>query len=407
MSDSGNGSNFEGSNTMSSRGDKNLALLAPGFMSMLNDSKDGILCDNGNSYEAGNNSAASRHEKSLGLLTTRFVSLLQDAKDGVLDLKVAADTLAVRQKRRIYDITNVLEGIGLIEKKSKNSIQWLGAGPGCNTREITEKLLNLKEELVELDQKEMELDQHVSWAKQSICNIVDDPDNKIVSWVKHNDLCNIFPGHTLLVIQAPSDTHLEVPLPDEDDDEESIVSSEPKPKRRKCQIHLKSRGGPINVLLVNKDAATDAVVTPVPPQEMTESMSVSPAEEESNEEAEKVRTKSNVKKDKEEVEEIVGHTHGTRAATKAKAATQQLRQLSPRRAAQQHLFVSSKRQQSTPNKAINNTIQQLSRKKRENLDCVTADVLQPLLRLSPPPNSKDYCFNLNEDEGVLDLFVVN
>uniref|UniRef100_A0A4W3IX17 E2F transcription factor 4 n=1 Tax=Callorhinchus milii TaxID=7868 RepID=A0A4W3IX17_CALMI len=55
----------------------------------------------------------SRHEKSLGLLTTKFVSLLQEAKDGVLDLKVAADTLAVRQKRRIYDITNVLEGIGL------------------------------------------------------------------------------------------------------------------------------------------------------------------------------------------------------------------------------------------------------------------------------------------------------
>ncbi|KAI2579104.1 E2F4 isoform 5 [Pan troglodytes] len=66
----------------------------------------------------------SRHEKSLGLLTTKFVSLLQEAKDGVLDLKLAADTLAVRQKRRIYDITNVLEGIGLIEKKSKNSIQW-------------------------------------------------------------------------------------------------------------------------------------------------------------------------------------------------------------------------------------------------------------------------------------------
>ena len=88
--------------------------------------------------------AASRFEKSLGLLTTRFVNLLQEARDGVLDLKVvsiyeflekfsvemimlclqAADTLAVRQKRRIYDITNVLEGIGLIEKKSKNSIQW-------------------------------------------------------------------------------------------------------------------------------------------------------------------------------------------------------------------------------------------------------------------------------------------
>lgn len=65
----------------------------------------------------------------------------------MLDLNQAADTLEVIyhlarsfliallnsdynfwiiqvQKRRIYDITNVLEGIGLIEKKLKNRIQW-------------------------------------------------------------------------------------------------------------------------------------------------------------------------------------------------------------------------------------------------------------------------------------------
>lgn len=29
------------------------------------------------------------------------------------------------QKRRLYDITNVLEGIHLIKKKSKNNIQWM------------------------------------------------------------------------------------------------------------------------------------------------------------------------------------------------------------------------------------------------------------------------------------------
>ena len=35
---------------------------------------------------------------------------------------------------------------------------------------------------------------------------------------------------------------------------------------RKYQIHLKSQNGPINVLLVNKDAAASSpVVTPVPP----------------------------------------------------------------------------------------------------------------------------------------------
>jgi transcription factor E2F3 len=40
-----------------------------------------------------------------------------------MDLNDAAKSLGV-QKRRIYDITNVLEGISLIEKRSKNMIHW-------------------------------------------------------------------------------------------------------------------------------------------------------------------------------------------------------------------------------------------------------------------------------------------
>jgi len=40
-----------------------------------------------------------------------------------IDLNYAVDVLQV-QKRRIYDITNVLEGIGLIEKYRKNKIKW-------------------------------------------------------------------------------------------------------------------------------------------------------------------------------------------------------------------------------------------------------------------------------------------
>lgn len=77
-----------------------------------------------------------------------------------MQLFQAADQLAVRQKRRIYDITNVLEGIGLIEKKSKNSIVWKGGGPGSNTQEFTDRASMLKEEISELDQHEKMLDQH-------------------------------------------------------------------------------------------------------------------------------------------------------------------------------------------------------------------------------------------------------
>lgn len=64
-----------------------------------------------------------RYDNSLGLLTRRFVQLLKESPDGVLDLNGAAAQLEV-QKRRIYDITNVLEGIGVIEKKGKNNVRW-------------------------------------------------------------------------------------------------------------------------------------------------------------------------------------------------------------------------------------------------------------------------------------------
>ena len=72
----------------------------------------------------------------------------------------AADTLNVRQKRRIYDITNVLEGIGLIEKRNKNCIKWKGAIAGENTQEATDRISVLQEEISQLDQHEKVLDQH-------------------------------------------------------------------------------------------------------------------------------------------------------------------------------------------------------------------------------------------------------
>lgn len=58
---------------------------------------------------------------SLGLLTKKFMALLNATSTDTLDLNEAALVLHV-QKRRIYDITNVLEGIGLVTKISKNKV---------------------------------------------------------------------------------------------------------------------------------------------------------------------------------------------------------------------------------------------------------------------------------------------
>jgi transcription factor E2F4/5 len=39
-------------------------------------------------------------------------------------------------------------------------------------------------------------------------------------------------------------------------------------------------------------------------------------------------------------------------------------------------------------------------------DFITQDGFAPLLRLSPPPAEQDYFFNLEDTEGVCDLFDV-
>lgn len=77
----------------------------------------------GRSSVASNSSFAdtgTRYDTSLGLLTRKFIDLLENSPDGVIDLNVASVQLNV-QKRRIYDITNVLEGIGILEKVKKHS----------------------------------------------------------------------------------------------------------------------------------------------------------------------------------------------------------------------------------------------------------------------------------------------
>ncbi|KAJ0011989.1 hypothetical protein NQD34_012964 [Periophthalmus magnuspinnatus] len=200
-------------------------------------------------------STPSRHEKSLGLLTMKFVSLLQEAKDGVLDLKVAADCLAVKQKRRIYDITNVLEGVGLIEKKNKNIIQWRGESCHSQTPELVEQVKLLKSHISDLEAQEQELDQQKAWIEESIQQLSNDPTVTTYKFVTHEDICNAFSGDTLLAVMAPAGTQLEVPLP------EMGLSGQ-----KKYQVNLRSHTAPIQVMLINRDCDGSApVVFSVPP----------------------------------------------------------------------------------------------------------------------------------------------
>lgn len=182
-----------------------------------------------------------RYDSSLGLLTTKFVTLLKESPDGTLDLNLAADALHV-QKRRIYDITNVLEGIGIIEKKSKNNIKWRHQVEGGRTSE--EELASLTAELDALKKEEAALDQSISSFQAKLRHLAAGEQCAAFAYVTHSDIKSIpeLAGDTLIAIKAPPGTELEVPDPDD---------GMPYGERR-FQIFLKSSDGPIDCLLVSQ-----------------------------------------------------------------------------------------------------------------------------------------------------------
>ncbi|XP_030521511.2 E2F transcription factor-like E2FE isoform X2 [Rhodamnia argentea] len=81
----------------------------------------------------------SRKQKSLGLLCTNFLGLYDREGVDLIGLDEAASRLGV-ERRRIYDIVNVLESIGVLARKAKNQYTWKGLGG------IPNALKKLKEE---------------------------------------------------------------------------------------------------------------------------------------------------------------------------------------------------------------------------------------------------------------------
>ena len=61
----------------------------------------------------GREGGRGRQHNSLSVLTKKFSDLIKSSDNATIDLNVAVEQLKV-QKRRIYDITNVLEGINYV-----------------------------------------------------------------------------------------------------------------------------------------------------------------------------------------------------------------------------------------------------------------------------------------------------
>ncbi|XP_008289545.1 transcription factor E2F6-like [Stegastes partitus] len=173
-------------------------------------------------------STDSRPNMPLDLLTRHFMELLQASPDGSLDLQHLATSLHT-PLQQVYNITNILDGISLIQKESANRIKWIGCSPISSFLWRTRQ--TFWRELKNLKQVERELDGLIKSCAQQLFDMTDDEKNSASAYVTREDISRLggYKEQTVIVIHAPEETKLEIPAPKE----ESI------------QVHLKARKGPI------------------------------------------------------------------------------------------------------------------------------------------------------------------
>uniref|UniRef100_A0A915EJ54 E2F/DP family winged-helix DNA-binding domain-containing protein n=1 Tax=Ditylenchus dipsaci TaxID=166011 RepID=A0A915EJ54_9BILA len=174
----------------------------------------------GGSVGRKRNNAGARLPKSAGNDID-----MPDQESARLNLNEAATILGV-QKRRLYDITNVLEGIELIEKMGKNSIRWKNQ----TELEYSTEHQRLNKELAEQAEHEHLLDSLISNISGALKLAKDDPTDKPYSYTLFSDLRSIssLSDQTLIAIKAPveSCSSIEVSNPCETGKLEIVVRNE-------------------------------------------------------------------------------------------------------------------------------------------------------------------------------------
>ncbi|XP_035534660.1 transcription factor E2F6 isoform X2 [Morone saxatilis] len=173
----------------------------------------------------------TRHDVSLGMLTQRFLELMLAAPDSTVDIRQVVTSLQTR-RRRVYDITNVLEGISLVEKQSVNRYKWIGR---CQISSfLWRNEQKFQREFDNLKLVEDTLDSLIKSCAQQLFDMTDDLENAALAYVTYEDVSRLaaLQEQTVFVVKAPEETKLEVPAPKEDS----------------IQIHLKGAKGPIIVV---------------------------------------------------------------------------------------------------------------------------------------------------------------
>jgi hypothetical protein len=141
----------------------------------------------------------SKH--SLLELTRAFVKLLIDANGKEVDLNEAGDSLDAT-KRRLYDVTNVLAGIGVIVRCGKARVKWVG----------TQASGDDEADLKDLQAQEENLEQLTTVIDDALASLTASPEFEALAWLSDEDVLRLTGDElTLFALRGPPDLQIEVP----------------------------------------------------------------------------------------------------------------------------------------------------------------------------------------------------
>uniref|UniRef100_A0A3Q3WZ59 THAP-type domain-containing protein n=1 Tax=Mola mola TaxID=94237 RepID=A0A3Q3WZ59_MOLML len=201
-------------------------------------------------------------------ITKRLLELMLASPDSTVDVRQLTAALH-SGNRRICDITNVLQGIQLLEKQSAHKFKWIGSC--CISSFLWKNQQEFQADLDNLQLMEATLDGLIRSCSQQLFDITDNMENAAypftsllnqtavnvnvfnsrctLAYVTHEDVSRLsdFQQQTVIVVKAPEETKL-------------VVSP---PTQNSIQVHLKGNS-PIVVLTsdIGTGGTSGCFVTP-------------------------------------------------------------------------------------------------------------------------------------------------
>ena len=177
--------------------------------------------------DENSNSKSFKIENSLSQLTQNFLNYIKKKGRVKISINDLVNDLNVK-KRRIYDITNVLQGIGYLDKMGKNNFLWIKNNNSENNEHtppnsesakkdiISENYISnysqLKKEFDELKSKNNELDDLINRYREEFKLISEKNEFKIYGYITFDDIIELSRNENVhfMLIKAPKGTLINV-----------------------------------------------------------------------------------------------------------------------------------------------------------------------------------------------------